>query len=54
VFARYARAWHGSTAMPDESTPHILEELAFRVHAAAGGRKVHLILENEENAAQML
>jgi malto-oligosyltrehalose trehalohydrolase len=41
-------------AMPDESTPHILEELAFRVHAAAGGRKVHLILENEENAAHRL
>jgi malto-oligosyltrehalose trehalohydrolase len=41
-------------AMPDESTPHILEELAVRVHAAAGSRKVHLILENEENAARRL
>jgi malto-oligosyltrehalose trehalohydrolase len=36
-------------AMPDESSPHILEELAARAHAATGGRKIHLILENEEN-----
>jgi maltooligosyltrehalose trehalohydrolase len=26
-------------AMPDESVPHILEELAFRVRAAGRGRK---------------
>jgi maltooligosyltrehalose trehalohydrolase len=36
-------------AMPDESSPHILEELAMRAHAVSGGRKIHLILENEEN-----
>jgi malto-oligosyltrehalose trehalohydrolase len=41
-------------AMPDESVPHILEELAFRVRAAGRGRKVHLILENEENDASRL
>jgi malto-oligosyltrehalose trehalohydrolase len=35
----------------DNSEPHFLEELAERVRAAAPGREVHLILENEENAA---
>jgi maltooligosyltrehalose trehalohydrolase len=41
-------------AMPDESTPHVLRELAFRVRAAAPGRHVHLVLENEENSASRL
>jgi len=41
-------------AILDESPRHILEELAEAVRAAAGGRPVHLILENEENQARWL
>jgi malto-oligosyltrehalose trehalohydrolase/4-alpha-glucanotransferase len=41
-------------AIRDESTTHILEELAERVHAATPDRHVHLILENEENSAHRL
>jgi malto-oligosyltrehalose trehalohydrolase len=38
-------------AMPDDSPRHILEDIAARVHAAAGNRNVHIVLENEENDA---
>jgi malto-oligosyltrehalose trehalohydrolase len=38
-------------AMPDDSPRHILEDIATRVHAAAGNRNVHIVLENEENDA---
>lgn len=41
-------------AIMDESSPHILDELAARIRTAAGERKVHLILENEENEATRL
>jgi len=41
-------------AILDESPRHLLDELAERVHAAAPDRHVHLILENEENAAHRL
>ena len=43
-----------SHAMIDTSPQHILDEIAERVHAAAGNRHVHLILENEKNIAQLL
>jgi malto-oligosyltrehalose trehalohydrolase len=43
-----------SHAMIDTSSHHILSEIAERVHAAAGDRQVHLILENEGNIAEML
>ena len=43
-----------SHAMIDESPRHILEELRDRVVEAAGGRTVHLILENEDNIAERL
>ncbi|MBV9628310.1 MAG: malto-oligosyltrehalose trehalohydrolase [Xanthobacteraceae bacterium] len=41
-------------ALLDESSEHILKELAERVRAATRGRHVHLILENEENEAHRL
>ena len=42
-------------AMRDDSTPHILEEIATAVHeAAAPGRQIHLVLENDDNAARYL
>jgi 1,4-alpha-glucan branching enzyme/maltooligosyltrehalose trehalohydrolase len=42
-------------AIIDDSEPHILDELAQRVHAAIGpGRRVHLVLENDANEARYL
>ncbi len=41
-------------ALRDDSTPHILADIAGAVRKAAGERHVHLILENEENAARWL
>jgi 1,4-alpha-glucan branching enzyme/maltooligosyltrehalose trehalohydrolase len=42
-------------AILDDSTPHILDELAQRVQAAFDGvRDVHLVLENDANAARYL
>ncbi len=41
-------------AMMDGGPRHILDELADRVHALAGNRPVHLILENEQNCAARL
>ncbi|HUX31456.1 MAG TPA: malto-oligosyltrehalose trehalohydrolase [Thiobacillus sp.] len=42
-------------AIIDDSAPHILTELAARVHAALGPeRRVHLILENDANEARHL
>ncbi len=42
-------------AILDNSTPHILVELAERVHADVGQeRHVHLILENDANSARYL
>src|SRR5512139_2372234 len=42
-------------AIVDDSVPHILDELAERVHAATGPkRRVHLVLENDANAARYL
>jgi malto-oligosyltrehalose trehalohydrolase len=41
-------------AIADDSSLHILEELAQRVRAEAGDRHIHLILENEENHAHWL
>jgi malto-oligosyltrehalose trehalohydrolase len=41
-------------AIIDDSPTHVLEELAQRVDALASGRRVHLILENEENQAHWL
>jgi malto-oligosyltrehalose trehalohydrolase len=41
-------------AILDETPQHILTDLAERVRAAAPDRHVHLILENEENAAHRL
>jgi malto-oligosyltrehalose trehalohydrolase/4-alpha-glucanotransferase len=41
-------------AILDDSGRHLLQELAERVRAAAPGRHVHLILENEENQASRL
>lgn len=43
-----------SHAMIDNSPHHILNELSERVHAATGGRYVHLILENEQTIARLL
>ena len=43
-----------SHAMVDTSPRHILDELAERVHAFAGDREVHLILEDEENVSARL
>jgi 1,4-alpha-glucan branching enzyme/maltooligosyltrehalose trehalohydrolase len=42
-------------AIIDDSAPHILTELAARVHAALGPeRRVHLVLENDANEARYL
>lgn len=42
-------------AIIDDSKPHILTELAERVHASTGReRQVHLILENDANEARYL
>ena len=42
-------------AIHDDSTPHILEEIAAAVHARfAGRRRVHLVLENDRNEARWL
>jgi len=42
-------------AIFDESEPHILVELAETVHARFGGRRhIHLVLENDDNAARHL
>ncbi len=42
-------------AIVDDSKPHILNELAERVHAGIGReRRVHLILENDANQARYL
>ncbi len=42
-------------AILDDSRPDILTELAERVHAGPGaGRHVHLVLENDDNAARYL
>jgi len=41
-------------AIVDDGPKHLLEELAERVHAAAGARQVHLVLENEQNQARLL
>ena len=36
-------------AVFDDGSVHILDELSRRVHAAAGGRTIHLTLENDNN-----
>jgi malto-oligosyltrehalose trehalohydrolase/4-alpha-glucanotransferase len=41
-------------AILDDSPKHLLAELAERVRAAVPDRAVHLVLENEENAASRL
>ena len=41
-------------AIIDESSEHVLEELARRVRSAVTDRPMHLVLENEENQAQLL
>ncbi|PDT10065.1 malto-oligosyltrehalose trehalohydrolase [Rhizobium sp. J15] len=41
-------------AIRDDSDEHLLHALARRVRAAAGGRHVHLIVENEENDSDLL
>ncbi len=41
-------------AIIDESSKHVVKELAERVRALAANRFVHLILENEENQASIL
>lgn len=43
-----------SHAMIDASPKHVLDELAERVRAAAPGREVHLILEEEHNIGKRL
>lgn len=43
-----------SHAMMDTSAHHILSEISERIHAAAGDRHIHLILENEKNIAWLL
>ena len=43
-----------SHAMIDESPKHVLDELRDSVKAAGGGRKIHLILENECSMAERL
>lgn len=43
-----------SHALIDNSPRHILNELSERVHEAANGRHIHLILENEQTIARML
>ncbi|MCY7319438.1 MAG: malto-oligosyltrehalose trehalohydrolase [Ramlibacter sp.] len=41
-------------AIADDSRPDLLQELSGAVRAAAGGRQVHLVLENENNVHQRL
>jgi maltooligosyltrehalose trehalohydrolase len=41
-------------AISDDSPRHVLEELSARVRAAAAGRHVHLVLENEDNGYRHL
>ncbi|MFS8145226.1 malto-oligosyltrehalose trehalohydrolase [Rhizobium sp. BR 249] len=41
-------------AIRDDSDEHLLHALARRVRAAAGGRHIHLIVENEENDSDLL
>ncbi len=41
-------------AIADDSPTHILDDIALRVRAAAGDRRVHLVLENEENRSSRL
>jgi maltooligosyltrehalose trehalohydrolase len=41
-------------AIADDGEPHILAELAERVHSAIFGRQLHLIVENDNNEAQWL
>jgi malto-oligosyltrehalose trehalohydrolase len=42
-------------ALRDESSPHLLEEIAARAHAGPGlHRRVHLVLENDANEAHYL
>lgn len=41
-------------AIRDDSATHILDELAARVGAGFPGRRIHLVLENEENHAHRL
>ena len=41
-------------AIRDDSSPDIVEALAAAVHAAAGERRVHLILENDSNQSHYL
>ncbi len=41
-------------AIMDDSTPHLLDELAQAVHEMRGERPTHLVLENEENQAARL
>ena len=42
-------------AIRDDSTPHFLDELGATVRRrCAGGRQVHLVLENDDNAAGFL
>ncbi len=42
-------------AIVDHGAPHVLESIAAAARAAAGpGRRIHLILENDDNAARLL
>jgi malto-oligosyltrehalose trehalohydrolase len=41
-------------AIKDDSKEHLLHELARRARAAAGDRRVHLIVENEDNDSDLL
>jgi maltooligosyltrehalose trehalohydrolase len=41
-------------AIKDDSTAHVLEEIANRTRQVAPCRRVHLVLENEENQASRL
>ncbi|MDB5650797.1 MAG: malto-oligosyltrehalose trehalohydrolase [Hyphomicrobiales bacterium] len=41
-------------AINDDSDPHVLTEIAEAVHAKAGSRHVHLVIENEQNASRWL
>jgi malto-oligosyltrehalose trehalohydrolase len=41
-------------AIVDDSPEHLLVELARRVRDATRGREIHLIVENEENAARLI
>jgi malto-oligosyltrehalose trehalohydrolase len=41
-------------AIKDNSEEHLLDELARRVRQSAGARRVHLIVENEDNDSDLL